>query len=197
MGLIANITGQATGMPLEAARRKVAEAEEVVAAEAKRIAEAEDEVRQCTESIEGTSPDASAALAKLVGRRDAARGRAEALQARAARAADALTAARATLRQVELVAKRAEMDRLIVELRRINDSLTPLAFAFDQKVSDELTKAHELCVKANALRDDLLAAGESAEVPALSWVYWAGRASIFHIAEAVLLTERTRWGQTA
>jgi chromosome segregation ATPase len=159
--------------PLEAARRAVVEAEAAVEAEAKGIAAVEETVRSLTEQIAGSDPDVGAPLGRLVTQRDTARGKLEALQARAAAAQQALAAARAALRREELAALRRELVSLIAEMPRLDALLEPRILAFEAELYAHLKPAVEAAVRINNLVDQLRAAGESVEETGASvWIYW-------------------------
>ena len=156
---MASIVDKVSGQPtLDVARRAVEQAEAAVAAEAKRIALAEEEIQRVSDDIAATDPDSDAAFVKLVRQRDAARGRIEALQVRAERAVRSLDSAREALKQAELEAMRQEMAALDDRATKLDDALTARVRALATAIPEEATAIRALVAEADAIARKLHAA---------------------------------------
>jgi chromosome segregation ATPase len=133
-----------------AAREMVARAEAAHARKAERLAEARREVERLTDELGGMDTDAPT-FGQLVGERDAARGKVEALEEREQCAAGEVEQAKASLVDTEREQARARVEQIDAEIRRRDAALGREVLAFYEHMLGEVRELRKLTADANAL----------------------------------------------
>jgi hypothetical protein len=135
-----------------AAQEGVSRAEAALAAEAKRVEQAERELAEASDAIAEADPDGDdKTFARLVQRRDAARGKLEALQVRHGRAQKAIGAAKQALKDADRDSRRSELEQIDAEIRRRSEALTAKAVELSAAIETENAVLRDLAQRAHAL----------------------------------------------
>lgn len=137
---------------VDAARAELERAVEAEEREELRHAAAVELVAKLAQEIRDLDPDQDEkTFGRLVAARDAARGRAEALQERLDRAIAAVKAAAAALEEAEVGEKAARISAIDAELRQLDTEVRADAAAFLDALHVKIARARRLAGEANLL----------------------------------------------
>jgi small-conductance mechanosensitive channel len=154
------------GTPLQAAQQAARSAEADLTAERRRLDALNREIAQLDATIQATDPDSDGkTFARVVGQRDAARGRAEALALRAEGLRKALEDARARLAAAEQEELEQDLARLNAGIGDEDRALTAETRAFAQNVATRVAALRKVVARANEVEAALLRARGSTSKP--------------------------------
>jgi chromosome segregation ATPase len=141
----------ATQKDVQAAHADVLKAQEALDREEKRLAETQDEIQRLTDEVQATDPDDDKAFSRLVAARDAARGRAEALEVREEKARRTLKAAENAHAAATRDVLRARVAELDAKIREQDAALGSAVRELRKRLTEGAAKLSALVGQANEI----------------------------------------------